>query len=208
MDTGTPRRFDRLGDETTAVALDARSEFDHDRAVSPREPIQEGGCSRSAASALSHDPPDRHIGGEIRVRWRRHVVCNGMPLETGWTMKSRWVGVLTVGASVLLGAAAARAAEGAAAPGEKRELSGKVIRTEANTLYLEHMGAVVPVVIGRDTRFSGIPSAGQLAEGQEVRASFTVRDDTKNVAHSISLGAPPSPPPAPSWEDGSQDGGG
>jgi hypothetical protein len=123
-------------------------------------------------------------------------------------MKSRWVGVLTVGASVLLGAAAARAAEGAAAPAEKRELSGKVIRTEANTLYLEHMGAVVPVEIGRDTRFSGIPSAGQLAEGQEVRASFTVRDDTKNVAHSISLGAPPSPPPAPSWEDGSQDGGG
>jgi hypothetical protein len=123
-------------------------------------------------------------------------------------MKSRWVGVLTVSASVLLGADATRAAEEAAAAGEKRELSGKVIRAEANTLYLEHMGAVILVEIGRGTRFSGVPSAGELAEGQEVRASFTVRNDTKNVADSISLGAPPSPPPAPSWEDRSQDYGG
>jgi hypothetical protein len=108
-------------------------------------------------------------------------------------MKARWVGVLTVGASVLLGAAAARAEERAgAAAGEKKELSGKVIKSEANTLYLEHMGAVVPMQIGRETRFSGLRSAGELAEGQEVRASFTVKNDTKNVADSISLGAPPT----------------
>lgn len=108
-------------------------------------------------------------------------------------MNARWVGVLTVGASVLLGAAAARAGETArAAAGEEKELSGKVIKSEANTLYLEHMGAVVPIQIGRETRFSGVRSAGELARGQEVRASFKVRNDTKNVADSVFLGALPT----------------
>jgi hypothetical protein len=126
----------------------------------------------------------------------------------GDTMKARWVGVLTVGASVLLGAAAARAGEmtGAAA-GEKKELSGKVIKSENSTLYLEHMGAIVPIEFGGDTRFSGVRSAGELTEGQEVRASFTV-DDTKNIADSISLGTPPSPGRTPWWEERHEDYGG
>jgi hypothetical protein len=64
-----------------------------------------------------------------------------------------------------------------------------VIKSEANTLYLEHMGAVVPVEIARDTRFSGVRSADQLTEGRDVRASFTVKAETRNVAESISLGA-------------------
>jgi hypothetical protein len=102
-----------------------------------------------------------------------------------------------VGASVLLAAAVARGGEGAGASGEKKELSGKVIKSEANTLYVEHMGAVVPVEIGRDTRFSGVQSADELAGGQEVRASFTVTAETRNVADSISLG------PSPSAERGS-----
>lgn len=124
-------------------------------------------------------------------------------------MKARWVGVLTVGASVLLGAVAARAGEwSGAAAGENRELSGKVIRSEASTLYLEHMGAVVQIEFGRDTKFSGVRSAGEFAEGQEVRASFTVKDNTKNVADSISLGSPPSPARTPGWEERHEDGGG
>ncbi len=108
-------------------------------------------------------------------------------------MKARWVAVSMAGASVLLGATAACAAERAgAAAGEKKELSGRVIRSEADTLYVEHMGAVVPMEIGRETRFSGVRSAAELAEGQEVRASFTVKNDTENIAESISLGAPPT----------------
>ncbi|SRR6266511_2705051 len=108
-------------------------------------------------------------------------------------MKARWVAVLVVGASVLLGAPSARAAEreGAAA-GEKKELSGRVIKSEPNTLYVEHVGVVVPMEIGQETRFSGVRSAAELAKGQEVRASFTVKNDTENVAESISLGAPPT----------------
>jgi len=106
-------------------------------------------------------------------------------------MIARWV--LVVGASVLLGAPSARAAEreGAAA-GEKKELSGRVIKSEPNTLYVEHVGVVVPMEIGQETRFSGVRSAAELAKGQEVRASFTVKNDTENVAESISLGAPPT----------------
>ncbi len=108
-------------------------------------------------------------------------------------MKARWFGILTIGASVLLAEGAARALDTGGPPlREERELSGKVVRSEANTLYLEHMGAVVPVEVGRKTRFSGIRSADQLAEGQEVRANFTVMDDRKNVANSISLVAPPT----------------
>jgi hypothetical protein len=109
-------------------------------------------------------------------------------------MKARWVGILAIGGSVLLGPAAGRAEEAAGGAGdENKELTGNVIKSEANTLYLEHMGAVVPMEIGRDTTFSGIRSTDDLAEGQQVRASFTVEDETKNVAASISLGAPPSP---------------
>jgi len=113
-------------------------------------------------------------------------------------MKARWVGVLTVGASVLLGATAVRADERTAS--DRKELSGKVVKSDASTLYLEHMGAVVPIEIGQGTSFSGVQGSDQLAEGQEVRASFTVKDDTKNVADSVSVGAPSgrrSPEPAP-----------
>jgi len=117
-------------------------------------------------------------------------------------MKARWVGVLAVGTSVLLGAAPG-------AGGERKELSGKVIKSEANILYVEHMGAVVPMEIGRDTRFSGVRSAEELAEGQEVRASFTVKGDTKNVADSVSLGTPRSPARRlPWWEEPHEDYGG
>jgi hypothetical protein len=129
----------------------------------------------------------------------RHVVCSDHRGRR-CTMTARWVGVLTAGASVLLGAAA-RADTGGAVGG--RELSGRVIKSEASTLYLEHMGAVVPVEIGSETRFSGVRSAHELAAGQEVRASFTVKRDTKNVAHRISL-APPTraaEPPAPVFTD-------
>jgi hypothetical protein len=105
--------------------------------------------------------------------------------------KARWVGVLAVGASVVLGAGVARADERAGArTGGERELSGTVIKSEVNTLYIEHMGAVVPFTIGRDTRFSGVQSPGELAKGQQVRASFTLNGDTQNVAEQISLGAP------------------
>lgn len=71
---------------------------------------------------------------------------------------------------------------------ETRELSGKVVKADSKTLYLEHMGAVFPLRIDEKTEFSGqgLSSSRDLSEGQEVRASFTV-EKTTNVARRISL---------------------
>ncbi len=78
----------------------------------------------------------------------------------------------------------------------ERELSGTVVKTDATTLYLEHMGAIVPLKIDEKTRFSGegVKSSRDLTEGQEVRASFTVEDETTNVASRVAVasGAPPA----------------
>jgi hypothetical protein len=129
----------------------------------------------------------------MRFQSGRHVVCSEEVFERRHTMKARWVGILMAGGSVLLAGGAARAFDTGGPPlREERELSGKVVRSEANTLYLEHMGVVVPVEVGRETRFSGVRSADQLAEGQEVRAHVTVMDNGKNVANSVDLVAPPS----------------
>jgi hypothetical protein len=69
------------------------------------------------------------------------------------------------------------------------ELTGKVVRSDKKTLYVEHMGAVVPLKIDRKTKFEGdtLKSSRDLKEGQEIRASFTVENGTNNVATSIGL---------------------
>jgi hypothetical protein len=71
----------------------------------------------------------------------------------------------------------------------KNEVTGKVVRADKNTVYVDHMGAVVPLKIEPNTKFesAGITKANDLKEGQEIRASFTVKDKTTNVATSIWL---------------------
>jgi hypothetical protein len=98
----------------------------------------------------------------------------------------------------------------------QRELSGTVVKASKTTLYLEHMGAIVPMRIDERTRVSGegAKSPQDLVEGQVVRASFTVKG-TDNVADRITVagrapspdegggrtpgaeGSPPDPRPAP-----------
>jgi hypothetical protein len=70
-----------------------------------------------------------------------------------------------------------------------KEITGKVLQASPSKLYLEHMGAVVEFNIASDAKFSGgdFRSSRDLAEGQEVRASFTVENKTTNVAKEISL---------------------
>jgi hypothetical protein len=72
--------------------------------------------------------------------------------------------------------------------GTTRELSGKVVRASSRTVYLEHMGAIIPVSVDEKTRFSGegVKSTRDLKEGQEVRTSFTVKG-TANLAREISV---------------------
>jgi hypothetical protein len=66
------------------------------------------------------------------------------------------------------------------------ELTGKVVKVQGKTLYLEHMGAVVPLSIDSKTKFEeGWKSAKDIKEGQQVRASFEVKNQTSNVAKSI-----------------------
>lgn len=69
------------------------------------------------------------------------------------------------------------------------QLTGHVVRADNGTLWLEHMGAIVPLKLDRQTRVQGIgvKSPRDLREGQEVRASFEVKNKTTNVARSIQL---------------------
>lgn len=69
------------------------------------------------------------------------------------------------------------------------ELIGKVVRADRGIVWVDHMGAVVPLKIESNTKFesAGVTKASDLKEGQEIRASFTVKDKTSNVASSIWL---------------------
>jgi hypothetical protein len=85
-----------------------------------------------------------------------------------------------------------------ATAGGTRQLSGTVVRADAGTLYLEHMGAIVPLKIDDKTEFSGegVKSSRDLTEGQEVRASFTVKNETTNVADRIAVASASGREPA------------
>jgi hypothetical protein len=111
---------------------------------------------------------------------------------------------LAVGAAFALGAGAARADDkqktGMATPeraGEKaesKELSGRVVQSGPSKLFVEHMGAVVEFNLAPDAQFSGgdIKSGSDLKEGQEVRTSFTVQNDTTNVAKRVTVAQEPA----------------
>jgi hypothetical protein len=71
----------------------------------------------------------------------------------------------------------------------KNELTGRVVRAENNMVWIDHLGAVVPLRIDANTKFesAGVTHARDLKEGQEIRANFTVKDKTTNVATAIWL---------------------
>ncbi|CAM3937158.1 hypothetical protein G4177_23395 [Corallococcus sp. ZKHCc1 1396] len=69
------------------------------------------------------------------------------------------------------------------------ELTGKVVKSESKKVYISSAnGAVVPLDIDSKTQFTdpSLKNAKSLKEGQEIRASFQVKDE-KNMATSISL---------------------
>ncbi|RKG58719.1 hypothetical protein D7X30_14045 [Corallococcus sp. AB011P] len=68
------------------------------------------------------------------------------------------------------------------------ELTGKVVKSDSKKVYISSAsGAVVPLDIDSKTQFTdpSMKNAKSLKEGQEVRASFQVKDE-KNMATSIS----------------------
>ncbi|RKH35791.1 hypothetical protein [Corallococcus sicarius] len=69
------------------------------------------------------------------------------------------------------------------------ELTGKVVKSESKKVFISSAnGAVVPLDIDSKTQFTdpSLKNAKSLKEGQEIRASFQVKDE-KNMATSISL---------------------
>lgn len=68
------------------------------------------------------------------------------------------------------------------------ELTGRVVRSDPKMLYVNHMGFVVPLQINSQTKFEGtdLKSARDIKEGQEIRANFTIKNKTQNVATSVS----------------------
>jgi hypothetical protein len=73
-------------------------------------------------------------------------------------------------------------------PARPRELSGTFVKADSTTVYLEHMGAIVPLKVDEKTRYTGegVKSSRDLTEGQEVRASFSVKGTT-NVADKLEV---------------------
>jgi len=69
------------------------------------------------------------------------------------------------------------------------ELTGKIVKADKTMVWVDHMGAVVPLKIDQKTKFEGtsLTHAKDLKEGQEIRANFEVKNKTSNVAKSISL---------------------
>jgi hypothetical protein len=66
------------------------------------------------------------------------------------------------------------------------QLTGRVVKSEKKMVWLEHMGAIVPLKIDKNTQFNDptLKKATDIKEGDEIRASFEVRK-TDNVATSI-----------------------
>jgi hypothetical protein len=73
--------------------------------------------------------------------------------------------------------------------GLNNQLTGRVVKTDSSTVWVEHLGAVIPLKVDSNTRFdsASIQRAKDLKEGQEIRASFTINNKTDNLAKSISL---------------------
>ena len=69
----------------------------------------------------------------------------------------------------------------------EQELTGEVVKVEGKTVYLkQEQGAVVPLRIDQSTQFEeGWRSAKDIKEGQQVRASFQIKNQTSNVAKKI-----------------------
>jgi hypothetical protein len=66
------------------------------------------------------------------------------------------------------------------------ELTGRVVKSGKKMVWVEHMGAIVPLTINKDTQFGdpNLKRAQDLKEGDEIRASFEVRK-TENIVTNL-----------------------
>ena len=71
--------------------------------------------------------------------------------------------------------------------GAGNEIEGTVVKAEKKTVYLEHMGMVIPLKIDSSTKFTdaGVKNGSDFKEGEKVRANFSVKSKTENVATKV-----------------------
>ncbi|RKG98908.1 hypothetical protein D7X74_39870 [Corallococcus sp. CA047B] len=105
-------------------------------------------------------------------------------IESGGTMQGSQQG--STGSTDAMGGSGSAAASSMTGA---NELTGKVVKSDSKKVYISSAnGAVVPLDIDSKTQFTdpSLKNAKSLKEGQEIRASFQVKDE-KNMATSISL---------------------
>jgi hypothetical protein len=66
------------------------------------------------------------------------------------------------------------------------QITGRVVKSDRKTIWVEHAGAIVPLKVDKNTQFAdpNLKRASDFKEGDEIRASFEVRK-TDNVATNI-----------------------
>jgi hypothetical protein len=69
-----------------------------------------------------------------------------------------------------------------------QQVTGRVVKSDSKTVWVEHAGAVIPLKVDKGTQFTGTTQkrASDFKEGDEIRASFEVKK-TDNVVTSIGL---------------------
>ncbi|MBR2979505.1 MAG: hypothetical protein IKC51_06195 [Myxococcaceae bacterium] len=80
-------------------------------------------------------------------------------------------------------------------------IEGKVLKAERDHLILEYRGAAVPFKVSRDTQIQGVTSVRNLSEGQQVRASFQMKDN-ENELKTITLMPSSAYPTSPGQNSG------
>ncbi len=68
-----------------------------------------------------------------------------------------------------------------------QEIQGTVLKAERNKLVIDYQGAAVPFEVKKDTQFQGVKGIKEIKEGQQVRASFEVKNKDKNELKSIEV---------------------
>ncbi len=77
---------------------------------------------------------------------------------------------------------------GTADPLSGNQITGRVVKSDRKTIWVEHAGAIVPLKIDKNTQFTdaNLKRATDIKEGDQIRASFEVRK-TDNVVTSIGM---------------------
>lgn len=75
---------------------------------------------------------------------------------------------------------------GTGAAGEQ-SIQGTVLKAERNKVIIDYQGAAIPFEVSRDTQFQGVTNVRELQEGQQVRASFEVKNKDKNELKSLEV---------------------